>query len=115
MRDFIKALTGGRVEEVKRLVNNAVVDVNDAIDEYGTTALIYAVKNRFYEMTAVLVEDLKADTRVRDASGKTAYGYVADDDTFVGINIRLFLSSTGGLVEPEEPDGALTGYSLGPS
>ena len=59
--------------EIAKLLISAGIDV-DTIGGRGASALIYAVQSRNTELVQLLIDN-NADTKVKDASNRTAYDY----------------------------------------
>jgi ankyrin repeat protein len=64
------------VEELKEIMGKSLFDIN-AKDEFGSTALQYAISNKSYDVIALLLE-LGADVAIQDNDGSTALHIAAE-------------------------------------
>jgi ankyrin repeat protein len=70
---LLLAVWNNNVNEVRRLLNDNNVNINDSMDETGWTPLILAIKNKNPEIVNILLNDSKLDINHEDMDGWTAY------------------------------------------
>ena len=70
---LLLAVWNNNVNEVRRLLNDNNVNINDSMDETGWTPLILAIKNKNPEIVNILLNDSNLDINHEDMDGWTAY------------------------------------------